>query len=160
MDLSRVAVSGVASLIVVLVLLTGPPLGIVELPSATSDDIGTGNATVSVESVPDTVTVERGADGTNVYYLRVPSATIEVSELRENPILDYSIAIQGMGFTRGSIHLLGDVGDGTHDISLDETTFEPDRIDQQRYEAELTLTLRGETEIVLVEKLVTVEVVE
>jgi hypothetical protein len=161
MPMWRIAVYVVAALIVATTLATGPLVGAVELPAENQGPtIGTGNATVSVTYLPDTVTIEAGERGTDAYYLEVPAATVEVSELRGNPILDYSIQVDGFGYSRGSIHLLGELGEGPHSITLERDSFESGQLDQGQYDAVLSLTLRGDSEQMLVERNVTVEVEE
>jgi hypothetical protein len=158
MPTSRVAVYVVAGLIVATTLATGPLVGAVELPAENDGPpIGTGNATVSVTHLPETATIEAGGRGTNAYYLEVPAATVEISELRGNPILDYAIDIKGLGYSRGSIHLLGE---GSQRIVLERDSFESGDIEKQQYQGELSLTLRGDSEQVLIERNVTVEVEE
>lgn len=160
METARVAVYSTALLIVVLTLASGPLIGVLEPPQADSTaELGTGNATISVVSFPESVTLDAG-QGTNSYYLNVPAATVEATDVRGNPILDYSISIDGMGYSRGSIHLLGDLGNGTHSIVLDRTTLEPDKVGSGEYVGELELTLRGDTERTVFNRTVTVEVRE
>jgi hypothetical protein len=113
---------------------------------------------VSVTSAPETAAIDRGQHGTELYYLEVPDTTIEISELQGNPILDYSIGIEELGYSRGSVVFLESVGNGTKSVQLERANFEQSRINQDQYEGQLQLTLRGDTETVLLNRTVTVEV--
>lgn len=158
---SRIAVYIVGGFIVVTAILMGPLVPGVELPAEEeSTSIGTGNATVTVSFIPETVTIEGGSHGANVYYLEVPAATVEVSDLRGNPVLDYSLSIDELGYSRGSIYVLEELGEGVQRITLEQDSLEPEDIEQGEYDGEITLTLRGETEQVLVQQNITVEVEE
>jgi len=159
MSLDRGIAYATASLIILLTLASGPLVGFVTIPEpGTSSPPGTGNATVSVTSAPETVALDRGQHGAGLYYLEVPDTTIEISELQGNPILDYSIGIEELGYRRGSVVFLESVGNGTKSVQLERANFEQSRINQDQYEGQLQLTLRGDTETVLLNRTVTVEV--
>jgi len=161
MDAGRVAVYATAASIVLLTLATGLP-GPIDVPDPSEDvaDPGTGNATVTVVSTPETATLSSGQHGATPYSLDVPAATVEVSDLRGNPVVEYSLGIEKLGYQRSSVHFLGQSGEGIKQLTLTRESFEPDRIDQQRYEGRLRIVLRGDDETVLVDEPITVEVRE
>lgn len=159
MDTRRGVVYGTVLLLVALTIATGP-IGLVDVPSGEGvGGHGSGSATVIADSAPEVVTIERAQHGGDVFYLRVPDATVAVTDLTGNPVLDYSISIDELGYSRGSVHFLGDRGEGSHAISLAEDTFEEDRLEADTYEAELELVLRGDEERTVLSEQVTVEVV-
>ncbi len=135
----------VVGLIVVVLAVTGP-FGPFPVPTDHSGDQapGTGNATLTVTDPPDQPQLEPGRQGEGVYYLRVPDAEVEVRDLRGNPTLVYTVAIEELGYSRSSVHFLGSAGPGRHSISLDPDTFEANRLDRDTYGATLELVLRTE----------------
>ena len=159
MDPARAAVSAVAICIVVLTLGTGPlgPISI-DPPASGFEGIATGNATVTVLSGGDEVTFRASETGQEVYYLEVSPVRLDVSGLVGNPLLTYSLSIEEKGYAVDSLNPLGELGDGTHDVSIDRQAFERDGIERDEYDAELELRLRGDREMVLYSTSVTVEV--
>lgn len=131
----------VAVCIVAVTLASGPP-GLVSVgePDDRFADAGTGNATVGILDAPETVTIH--AEGQDTYRLAVPSTTIEVSTLRGNPLLRYSLSLETREVT--TTHPLADRGEGVHEITIDtDPVFEADHSHVES--ATLTLVLVTET---------------
>lgn len=146
-------------IIVAVTLATGPRVGLLTVPDQrATDSLGEGNATVTVTSVPETLTLEYGRYGNDEYHLRVPDARVEVANLSGNPILNYNVAITNL--TSGSsLHFLGEKGEGPLGLSYASTAFDPERIEQERYDARLKLVLRTNgTERLIYNESATVEV--
>lgn len=135
----------VVGLVVVVLAVTGP-LGPLPIPADYSGDRapGTGNATVTVTDAPDRPRLVPGRQGQGVYYLRVPDVEVDVTDLRGNPTLVYSVGIEDLGYSRSSIHFLGSAGPGRHAISMERDTFDAGRLDRDRYDGTLELVLRTE----------------
>lgn len=153
----------VVFVVVATAFVSGPLVG-VELAS---DDRwanfspGEGEATVGNATLPDSATIERGDFGSNTYYLRVPSATVEVLSVTGQPMLNYRVQIDGLGYQRGSVHFLSERNVGTYELGMDSEDFEAESITESEYEGTLTVTLRyGDTEETLAERTVPIEVVE
>jgi hypothetical protein len=162
MDAARGTVFAVAGVIVLVAVATGP-VGLVSVPDERfgGGSPGTGNATVTVVSSPGQPTLEAGRQGGDVYYLRVPDAEVEVEAVRGNPILEYSIDIEALTYTRSSIHFLGESGTGTRAVSFQSATFDAGRLDRETYRAELAVVVRADgTERVVYNEMATVEVRE
>lgn len=160
MDTARGAVLAVGGIIVLVTVATGSP-GLVTIPDGGLDERppGTGNATVTVVSTPGQPTLVPGRQGGDVYYLRVPATGVEVTELRGNPTLSYSIDVDALGYSRSSVHFLGSVGNGRNEISLARDTLDADRITREAYRAQVELTLRAnDTTRVVYNETTTVEV--
>jgi len=150
----------VAGIIVLVAVATGP-VGLVSVPDERfgGGPPGTGNATVTVVSSPGQPTLEAGRQGGDVYYLRVPDAEVEIEDVRGNPILEYSIDIAALTYTRSSVHFLGESGAGTRAVSFQPDTFEADRLDREAYRAELAVVVRANgTERTVYNETTTVEV--
>lgn len=161
MHSGRAVALTVAGLIVLVTAATATPLWSVPDTGAGQAPLGEGTATVSVVSAPEQATIEPGRQGGGVYYLRVPDTEVNVTELRGNPLLSYSISIEGMGRTRSTVHSLDTIGEGRAEISIEPVTFDAAELDRQRYDGQLRLVLRGdgEKEVVYSEP-ITIEVVE
>lgn len=159
MDLVKGAVAVIGATIILVTLATGP-IGLLSIEPADSgfEGIGSGNATVTVLSTPDEVTIRESGTGQDVYYLEVPPARVEVSDLNGNPLLTYSLSIEEMGYTVDSLNPLGELGEGTHEITIDRRAFEAHEIDRDQYQGTLELVLRGDAETVEFTQNVTIEV--
>ncbi|WP_340100243.1 hypothetical protein [Salinibaculum salinum] len=159
MDRGALVVSIVTAIILLATAATGTPLWTVPEAGADQAPLGQGSASVSVVSMPDTATLDPGRQGGDVYYLRVPDATVDVSQLRGNPILTYSIDIDGLGYSTSSVNALANTGEGQTSLSISDVALEEDRLTQDRYEGELRLVLRGDgEETVVYSEPITIEV--
>lgn len=157
MDVQRWSVTVAAGLILALTLATGP-VGLLDVSTADDPVPGTGSAAVTAVSVPEEVTITAGGPGTDQFYLQVPAAIVEVTSLRGNPILEYRLHIDELGYVRTSVHFLAEDGEGTQRVVLERDSFPPDRIDRERYDGRLRMLVRGDEEAVVVDRNVTVRV--
>jgi hypothetical protein len=160
MERSRAAVYATVTLIVVVTVASGPLVGAVTVPEGgvSGPDPGTGNATVSVVSVPDRVTLEPGAYDTDVYYLEVPDAVVDISAATGKPVLTYSLSVPELR-SRSSVFFLRAGERGQKKLTMDRLSFDPAAVDQERYTGELRLVLRGSGgEVTLYSEPVTVDV--
>lgn len=161
MPSGRTVLLAVAGLIVLVTAATATPLWTVPEKGAGQAPLGDGSATVEVLTAPETATLEPGRQGGGVYYLRVPDAKVEVTNLRGNPVLTYTIDIDELGYSRSSVTGLASVGEGTVSFTIQQDSMYGREFDKQRYEGELRLVLRGDgTEQVVYEKPIVVEVTE
>lgn len=171
MELAGVLPATTLAVIAVVALLSGPvgPLDLTTAPTcgeATGEGAfpGTGNATVTPVSVPDRATISKSSFGAAVWRLEVPPATVNVSDVSGRPTVSYRIGIPELGRTVGTTAVLNRCTTGEQRLALDRSTFEPDRIDADRYDATIYVVYRGtangtDVEETLVVKNVTVEVV-
>jgi hypothetical protein len=162
MDATRLAVYGVAGIVLAVTLVSGPLVGAVDLtqePQACSAPVGTGTATVSVDSLPDSATISKGEFGSEVYYLQVPDGSATVENVTGQPTLSYTISIPELGRTAGPVLFLCADQSARQPLSIDRRTIEEEDLTADSYEATLTLLLRGDGGETLVrEKAITVEV--
>lgn len=157
------AVVATVAIVVVTTLASGPLVGLdlTAEHSFSGEGLGEGRATVGDVTMPDRVAFERADFGAGSYYLRVPSATVELSEVVGRPILNYEVSIDELGYTRSTIKVLSSANEGTLELGLDEVAFGRDELEQDSYAGELSVSVRYEgTEHVVATKNVTVEVVE
>jgi hypothetical protein len=162
MERSRVAVYATVAVIVAVTVASGPLVGAVTVPEGgvSGPAPGTGNATVSVVSMPDRVTLEPGAYDTDVYYLEVPDAVVDVSAVTGKPVLTYSLSVPELK-SRSSVFFLQPGEQGRTELSMDRLSFDPAAVDREQYTGELRLVLRGSGgKLTLYSEPVVVEVAE
>lgn len=161
MDVDRALAFSTVFVIVTSAVVAGPLIPGVGLP-ATADDRptpGTGTANVTVESVPETVTLRRGAFGAGTYHLEAPPAVVTVRDVDGNPTLNYGIDVPALDYTSlHSYELAGREGK----LRLEFRPFEisPRRVNRDSYEATVSVWLvtRGNEYVSLYQETVTVEV--
>jgi hypothetical protein len=144
MERSRAAVYATAAVIVLVTVASGPLVGAVTVPEGgvSGPAPGTGSATVSVVSMPDRATLEPGQYGTDVYYLEVPDAAVDVSAVTGQPVLTYSLSVPELK-SRSSVFFLRPGEQGRTELSMDRLSFDPGAVDRERYTGQLRLVLRG-----------------
>ena len=159
MTSGRTVVVGAVGVILLVTAASGTPLWTVPAQGSGQSPLGSGSASVSLVSAPETATLDPGRQGGDLYYLNVPDATVEIAQLRGNPTLTYSLSIDGLGYSRSSVTGLATVGEGDASLSLAQDTLREGRLTQDQYEGRLRLVLRGDGgEQVLSNRTVTVEV--
>ena len=163
MDTAQRAVVAAVSTIVAVTLLSGPLVGAVDLTTESgtgiSDELGEGSAEVSVESLPTDLTISEGRYGSEQFFLRVPDATVRLSNVTGQPLLKYNIRIEDLGYSSGTTLFISAEQEGTNRLSLTRSTFDAGEIRQDSYEATLSVSLRANgTERVVRERAVVVEV--
>jgi len=144
MERSRAAVYAVVAVIVLVTVASGPLVGAVTVPEGgvSGPAPGTGTATVSVVSVPDRATLEPGAYDTDVSYLEVPDAVVDVSGVTGKPVLTYSLSVPELR-SRSSVFFLEPGAEGRTELSMDRLSFDPGAVDRERYTGQLRLVMRG-----------------
>lgn len=155
--------------VIVIVAILSGPVGVLDLTTADAPcgkDVfpGHGNATVDVTDTPNTATLTKSRFGAEVYRLEVPPATVNVTDVRGRPTLSYRIRIPGLNTELGSTIILSSCTTGQRRLSIDPVTFEPDRIENDSYDARLFVVYRGtedgeNVERELLARNVTVEVI-
>jgi len=138
----RVAVGGVVCIVLLVTAATATPLWDVPDPGDDSAALGNGTATVSVVSTPTELTIEPGRQGGGTYYLRVPDATVNITEREGNPLLTYKIDIDELGKSRSSVHGVADLGTGQKRLSIERLSLYERELGEDRYTATVSLVLR------------------
>lgn len=114
----------VVGVLVVLVLVGAGPLTGVDVTSARSTTVGDGNATVESVAVDSSALgVTPGRFGTNVSYLRLPSATVNVGSVTGRPQLVYLVSAPGLGVDRVETRVV--TSGGTYRLSPDDKALAP-----------------------------------
>jgi len=88
--------------VVLFVLLLSGPVGGVDF-SGEPASLGDGNASVTVvEPTPEQIVVTEGRFGTNVTYVRVPDAVVDVEAVSGRPRIVYTVSISGLAERQGT----------------------------------------------------------
>ncbi|MFB6164990.1 MAG: hypothetical protein ABEJ31_07510 [Haloarculaceae archaeon] len=141
----RVQLATVAVLLFV-VLVSGPLVGAVDLtPPSHSDTVGDGSANVTVVSDPaSTVHVDEGQFGTDVYYLRIPPAVLDVSHVEGRPRIVYVTRVPALGFQRTTSRVLHAGDRGRVAVRPAPRAFAHDRLAANRtYRVELIVRVQS-----------------
>ena len=157
MNHERVVVVGVTVCIVAVTLATGP-VGLVALDPPEEigqQKVGNGNATVEVLSTPDTISIQKSNDGQGFHHIEVPDTRVDISNLRGNPAVTYTVSVDALGVGSNSVHPLKSAGEGETTLSIDRITIR-DEVDNVTT-ANIRLVLYADTPRTLFTKEVQVE---
>ncbi|QLD90806.1 hypothetical protein HWV07_17860 [Natronomonas salina] len=160
MNCERAVLVATVTILLGVTIVSGPLVG-VSLTTSEAFDPGSGTIEASVTAAPETATLERGSHGAGVYYLRAAPIEVEIEEASGQPSLTYELLVTELGHTASSITFLDGDAAGTASLEFDASTLEADRVDAEAYSGVLRVIANdGDGERVLVERNVTVEVVE
>lgn len=149
-------------------VLSGPAFGIpgdVPKQGCTADAFpGNGNASAAVTRLPASAVIEQSNYGAEIWRLHVPNAHVDVTDISGRPTVAYKINLHELTRTTGSSTILSRCHNTT-EVNIPESTFEPNEITEDSYNATLTVTYRGTSngtnvEEILATRNITVEVVE
>lgn len=156
----------VAALVVILAgtLVSGPLVPGVDFTRVREseqglDSLGEGSITISEATLPDSAVLKQGNYGAGSYRLLVPDATVVVANYTGRPIISYGIDIDEIGYSRNSIRILVNETDSRLSLPIEEDTLDKGTLDEEEYDAQLTLLTRaGGNETVVATRNITVEV--
>lgn len=148
MDVPEGLLYAAGGIILAITLLSGPLLGVVDLtqeqgPTIT-DQFGNGSADVTVESLPERLTIASGRYGSEQYYLRVPDIVANVSNVVGQPLLRYDIGIGELGFSTSTTAFLSPDAEGRTRLTMEAPPFEEGDIQRERYNATITVLVRSD----------------
>ena len=149
MERSRGAVVTVVAVVAVVTLLSGPLVGIdltTEPDEGLNSGAGTGNATVRVTDFPEAVSISEGRYGAQQYFLRVPDATVDVTDIDGQPFLVYDVDVTGgdMYFGTTTTAFLDASYEGTNTLSIEQQAFEESDLTRDRYNVTVSVLLRSD----------------
>lgn len=164
MEPLRLGVYVVVAVVASTSMLSGPLVGAVDLTPVdrSAESIGQGQVDLSVQTVPtDGVVLKKGKYGSGTYSLVVPDAVVDIESVEGNPLLAYRIQIHAFNFTRVTTTVLDEEMQGVIRVQMAPGTFQPSRVQQEQYAAELTLLVRADGHQRVLERTdVTIEVTE
>ena len=135
--------SGLAVALVALVLVASGPLagGFVQ-PSGTPTTVGDGNATVASVAVPtEDLSVSPGRFGTDVVYLRVPDARVDLSDVTEHPRLVYRIEVPALDASLTTTKIVTERG--SYGLHVRDYAVDPDRVTNASYDATVSVRVQS-----------------
>lgn len=113
----------VVAVVLATLVLTGPVVGL-DVTSE-SPELGDGNATVEVLDAPSgTIPVTHGRFGTDVSYVRIPEAVVDVRNLTGAPRIRYSLTVPELGVDRQVYRIVTD--EGRIRLGLSDRALAPD----------------------------------
>ncbi|AQL43095.1 hypothetical protein BV210_10380 [Halorientalis sp. IM1011] len=121
---------GTAAVVLAVLLLSGPLVGIVDLTpeSRGAAELGAGTANATVVGDPTAeLAITSGRFGTNVSYLRIPPASVDVDRVEQRPRLLYVVRVPQLDFERSVTHPLDESVDGRVTLRMDDRAF-PNRV--------------------------------
>ncbi|MEF8881615.1 MAG: hypothetical protein V5A34_03710 [Halapricum sp.] len=146
------------AIVVVALLVSGPVIPGVSLTGAEPTSLGEGDATVSSVTVDaDRVRITPGRFGTNISYLRVPDARLQIDTIEGQPRVVYQLRIPELDIDLAAPKLLSESGRTT--VRLDDQAIAPERLSQDQYEGQLVVRIQSlSTDRVVRNESITVEV--
>lgn len=165
MELHRIAVYATVAVVVAVAVASGPLVGAVDLTRERDDpgdagSPGEGSVDVTVLSLPDRATLDRGAYGAAAYTLRVPDARVRLANVTGQPMVVYKIELRELGYSRGTVHFVTADQAGPFSLELERDSLSPDDVTRDRYEGRLTVLVRADGERIVERAAITVDVRE
>jgi len=129
---------GTVAVVLVVLVLSGPLIGAVDLTpeSRSAAELGDGTANVTVVGDPTAdLAITPGRFGTNVSYLRIPPAVVDVQRVEDRPRLLYSVAVPRLDFERSVTEPLDERVAGRVTLRMDDRAFPHAKIRNESYRA-------------------------
>ena len=145
MQIDRVAVWWVVLVVLGVTALTGP-VGVLQVPAAdpfVSEGLGEGSAAVEAVSLDGPVRLQRGDFEDSGYFVRAPTAAVEVASVTGKPMLVYRLDVGGIYVSRRQTLALAPDRTGRHTIDIDTSPIEPSQVQAGSYEGTLAVDVRG-----------------
>jgi len=137
---------GTAAVVLVVLVLSGPLVGVVDLTpeSRGAAELGDGTAEATVVGDPAAdLAITPGRFGTNVSYLRTPPATVDVDRVEGRPRLLYVVRVPRLDFERSVTRPLDGSVDGRVTLRMDDRAFENRAIRNDSYRATVTVRVQS-----------------
>lgn len=133
---------GVVGVVVLSLVVAGPVASGSEAQYPST--FGDGDATVSVDSFPaDSLVVNSGQFGTDVYYLRIPDVVLTVEDVRDQPRLVYRVEIPELGVDESMTRVLSEGRPGSRRIRGIDRAFDGSELSESTYTATVSLRVQS-----------------
>lgn len=127
---------------VVVTLVFSSPLVGLSLTQAESTTLGDGNATVAAVSVDVTaVQITPGRFGTDVPYLRIPDAEINVDDLEGHPRLVYRVEVPALDLDLAATKRIQETGPTT--VRLSDAALAAEKLAADSYGGRVTIRVQS-----------------
>lgn len=149
----------VALFILVTLVATGPLIG-VDAVRTQPTTIGDGTAAISSVQVPTSeMRITDGRFGTNVAYLRVPDASVNVDSVTGRPRLLYQVSVPALDISLEDEQVLSEGQSGTYRLAPGDRAVTPSSLEQSAYRGTILLRVQSfETAETIVAENVTIRV--
>jgi len=134
---------GVVAVLAVTLVLTGP-FGVVDATTRNPTTVGDGQANATVERLDtDEMVIDSGRFGTQVSYLRLPDATVSVSDTVGQPRLVYRVVVPALGVDSVATEVLSAGQSGTLRLELRDRGLDPAAVTEDQYRATVTVRVQS-----------------
>jgi len=135
---------GAISIVLVTLIVTSPVVGILDVTERNPTTVGDGTATASVERLDtDALTIDRGRFGTRVMYLRIPEATVAVTDVRGRPRIVYRIRVPELGVDTTSTELLKSASPTSVRLGPRDRGLDPAAVSDENYHGIVTVRVQS-----------------
>lgn len=142
---------GIAGLVAVTLVLSGPAFGLLDVTARNPTTLGDGTANATVETLDTgSLVIDRGRFGTGIYYLRVPEATVAVSGIDGRPRLVYRIQVPALDVDVVSTELLRNGRTRSASLRPSDRGLDPDAVAADSYVATVSVRVQSFTSDVTV----------
>lgn len=142
--IARLTAIATVTVILAGLLLTGPLIGVVPLGGSAAEQLGDGNATVAdVAIATEVFAISEGRFGTEMWYLRVPDATVDVAATDGRSRLVYRLQVPALNVETVSTAPIASGATGPRHLSIDDPAFAPRTIGRDSYQARVTIRVQS-----------------
>jgi hypothetical protein len=144
MDSARVVPSVVAGVVVLVLVLSGPAVGVLDLSQRTeANALGDGTADIANVTTADSgFRLDAGRFGTNVTYLRIPSVTVDFASTTGRFRLVYRVESPDLGFDRVGTKQVSKQNVDRVSVGMRDRAFRRDRATGQ-YRVQVTVRVQS-----------------
>lgn len=133
----------VVAVLAVTLILTGP-FGVVDATAGNPTTVGDGRANATVERLAtDEMVIDHGRFGTEVRYLRLPVATIGVSNTVGQPRLVYRVVVPALEVDAVTTRVLSTGQSGTLRLGMRDRGLDPAAVTEEQYRATVTVRVQS-----------------
>lgn len=162
--MNRLPVYFAVSLVVIIAVISGPLVQNIDVaeepPRETAEfcEAG-GNATISVESVPNqSFTLKQRRFGAGAYHLSADETSVSVQEPHGCPIIVYRLTIDALDYFGQRLYFITESTDQELGLRVVEGTFTPSEMTEDAYDGTITIRLRGDRKRTIFQTNVTITV--
>lgn len=142
MDIETTAALVAVAVVAGTLLLTGPGAGEFGAGQRSGTGLDDGTADVDDVELSGSPAITSGRFGTDVAYLRIPSVSVTLASVTDNPRIVYRLSVSGLGFDRAGTRLLGPGSRGVT-VGMADQPVERGEIRREQYRATLSVHVQS-----------------
>ena len=133
----------VVAVLAVTLVLTGP-FGVVDATAGNPTTVGDGGANATVERLAtDEMVIDQGRFGTDVRYLRLPDATVDVSNTVGQPRIVYRVVVPALEVDTVSTQVISAGQSGTVHLGMRDQGLAPAAVTEDQYRATVAVRVQS-----------------